>query len=217
MNTKENIQGLYAICDNTFSPQYSHLELAQKILQGGCKILQLRMKSEQNLSKVKKVMEEILDLKKKYNFTFILNDYVELAAALPVEGVHIGQDDLPLPVTRQIMGPDKIIGYSSHSLEEALAAEKAGADYVALGAIFPTNTKGPGHPVQGLNTLQKVVESIRIPLVAIGGISLENILSVIKTGVSSIAMITALSQAKNVTEATQYFVKQCQNIQKQEK
>ncbi len=206
MQVKNKIRGLYAICDNSFSPQYSHLELAQKILRGGCTLLQLRMKSEKNISKVKEIAEQILNEKKKFPFTFILNDYVELAAALPVDGVHIGQDDLPIAVTRQILGPDKIIGYSSHSLEEAIAAQTAGADYVALGAIFPTQTKGPGHPVQGLETLRKVAKALRIPVVAIGGITTENIEGVLESGASAIAMITALSRASNVSQATQGFV-----------
>ena len=118
MNHASCIQGLYAICDTSFSPQYSHRQLAEMILQGGCKILQLRMKGEKDLSKVKNSAEEILELKKRFSFTFILNDYVELAAALPVDGVHIGQDDFPIQVTRKIIGPQKLIGFSSHSLEE---------------------------------------------------------------------------------------------------
>jgi len=206
MSVKEKIKGLYAICDTTFSPQYSHVELAQKILEGGCSLIQLRMKGENDLSKVKKAVENILELKKKFPFTFILNDYVELAGALAVDGIHIGQDDLPIKVTRQIVGPQKLIGYSSHSLEEALKAEKAGADYIALGAIFPTQTKGSGHPVQGLETLQKVVQSLHTPLVAIGGITPENLTSVLQTGVSSVAVITALSKAQDISKATQDMI-----------
>lgn len=206
MSIKEKIKGLYAICDTSFSPQYSHAELAEKILAGGCKLLQLRMKGEQDYSKIKKAAEEILELKKKFSFTFILNDYVELAAALPVDGIHIGQDDLPIAVTRQIVGPDKLIGFSSHSLEEALEAEKAGADYIALGAIFPTQTKGPGHPVQGLEKLKEMVKVIHKPIVAIGGITPENVKSVLQTGASAIAVITAISKAPDVTKATRDFV-----------
>lgn len=203
MSSLKKIQGLYAICDTSFSPQYSHLELAEKILSGGCKILQLRMKGEKNLEKIKQVTQDILKLKESFSFTFILNDQVELAAALPVDGVHIGQDDLPISVTRQIIGPNKLIGYSSHSLEEALNAEKAGADYVALGAIFPTQSKGPGHPIQGLERLKKVVQSVKIPVVAIGGINTSNIASVLETGTPCIAVITAISKAPNPSQATQ--------------
>ncbi len=217
MPTREKIRGLYAICDNSFSTQYSHVELAQEILEGGCKILQLRMKNESNLSKVRETTQQIIHLKNKYDFIFILNDYVELAAALSVDGVHIGEDDLPIAVTRQIIGSDKIIGYSSHSLGEAMAAEKSGADYVALGAIFPTKTKGPGHPVQGLAKLKEVLQNLKIPVVAIGGITRKNIQTVLETGASAVAMITAISQAKNVTESTRYFVEQCQKKQKQTK
>lgn len=206
MAEANKISGLYAICDTSFSPQYSHKQLAELILKGGCKILQLRMKGEKDLSKVKKSAEEILKLKEKYDFTFILNDYVELAQELPVDGVHVGQDDLSIPNTREKLGPRKLIGYSSHSLAEAIAGQKAGADYVALGAIFPTATKGPGHPVQGLETLRQVVAALQVPLVAIGGITLQNLKAVMECGPSAIAVITALSKASNPSEATRNFI-----------
>ena len=155
---------------------------------------------------MKAAAEEILKEKNRYAFTFILNDYVELAQSLAVDGLHVGQDDLPIGEVRKRIGPHKLIGYSSHSLEEAKKAESEGADYVAFGAIFPTKTKGPGHPVQGVERLQQLVDQIKIPKVAIGGITKENIDSVLKTGVDSVAMITALTQAQNVLEETRWFV-----------
>ncbi len=206
MTQAQKISGLYAICDTSFSLQYSHLELADLILQGGCKVLQLRMKGEKDLAKVRAATEQILSLKKNYDFTFILNDYVDLAAELSVDGVHVGQDDLSIAETRKKVGPKKIIGYSSHSLDEAIAGEKAGADYVALGAIFPTQTKGAGHPVQGLETLQTVVQSLTVPVVAIGGITLANLKSVLECKPAAIAVITALSKAPNVLQATRNFL-----------
>ncbi len=203
---KPPIQGLYTICDNSFSPEYSHLELARLFLRGGAKIVQLRMKNEKNLDRVRKMAEEILREKEKQEFIFILNDYVELASILPVDGVHVGQDDMPIQEVRKILGHKKIIGYSSHSLEEAKKAEQEGADYVAFGAIFPTKTKGPGHPVQGVEKLKELVQTVHVPVVAIGGITKNNIQQVLKTGVSAVAMITALTQAPDVVEATKFFV-----------
>jgi thiamine-phosphate pyrophosphorylase len=206
IHEKKIIHGLYAICDNTFSPQYPHGELARLLLKGGASILQLRMKGEKDLNRVKEAAEEILIEKKNSSFTFIINDYVEVAETLPVDGVHVGKDDLPVPEVRKRVGPKKIIGYSSHSLEEAKKAEQDGADYIAFGAIFPTKTKGSGHPVQGVEKLKALVREIQIPVVAIGGITKENIDAVLKTGVDAIAMITALTQAPDVVEATRWFV-----------
>lgn len=201
MRAAEKIRGLYAIIDTRFSPQLSHRELAELILQGGCKILQLRMKGEKDLGKVRKAARSILELKERQDFTFILNDYADLAAELPVDGLHLGQDDGPISEARRKLGPGKLIGYSSHSLEEALHAEAAGADYVALGAIFPTKTKGPGHPVQGLDTLEGVARALKVPLVAIGGIHRGNIQGVVEAGAACIAVITALSQAEDIPAA----------------
>ena len=166
-----------------------------------------------DLSQVREVAQSILKEKEKYSFTFILNDYVELALELRVDGIHVGENDLPIAkIKRMIETNDHapLLGYSSHSIEEAKQAVKDGADYVAFGAIFPTKTKGPGHPIQGIEKLKELVKEIPVPVVAIGGITKENIDSVLETGVDSIAMITALTQAPNVEEATRYFVTQCQ-------
>ncbi len=114
---------------------------------------------------------------------------------------------MPVIETRKRVGNKKIIGYSSHSLDEAIQAEAAGADYVAFGAIFPTKTKGPGHPVQGIEKLQTLVKTIKVPVVAIGGITQNNIREVLQTGAACVAMITALTQAPNVKIATQEFIK----------
>lgn len=207
MNARaQKIKGVYAICDNRFSPQYSHRELAQKFLEGGAKILQLRLKDEKNLSRVLAIAHSIGELKAQYDFCFILNDYVELAESVPVDGVHLGKEDLSIREARARLGDEMLIGYSSHSLQEGKEAEREGADYVAFGAIFPTQTKGPGHPVQGVPKLKDFVEKIRVPVVAIGGIGKSNFQEVLQTQVSSVAMITALTQAEDVSAATRFFV-----------
>lgn len=200
------IQGIYALCDTSLNPALDHLELARALLEGGVPILQLRMKGEKDLGRVRRVTEGILALKDRYDFCFLLNDYVELAAELRVDGVHVGQDDLAPREARQILGPGRLIGYSSHGYEEAVAAADSGADYVALGAIFPTATKGPGHPVQGLETLRRVVQGVSVPVVAIGGINRNNFASVVATGVSAVAMIGALTLAPDIGAEARWFV-----------
>lgn len=206
------IRGVYALCDNSLNSEITHIELAQRLIRGGVSILQLRMKGETNLDKVRSTALAILELKKHRDFLFILNDFAELAAELPVDGLHIGQDDLSLIEARKLLGPGRLIGYSSHSLEEAMSAEKAGADYVALGAIFPTATKGPGHPVQGLETLRKVVTKIKVPIVAIGGIGRKNFASVLETGAAAAAMIGALSLAPDIEAEARWFVEEFQKL-----
>jgi len=200
------INGIYGLCDNSLNPERSHLEIAQGLLAGGVRILQLRMKGEKNLQHVAQTANSILNLKHSYPFTFILNDFVHLALELGADGIHIGQDDMPLAEIRRLTGEDFLVGYSSHSPEEAKVAEKLGASYVALGAIFPTATKGPGHPVVGVSTLKSVVEAVNIPVVAIGGIDRSNFLEVRNTGVAAIAMIGALTTPKDMAEAARWFI-----------
>lgn len=212
---KRRIEGLYAIVDTTFSPQYTHAELAEKILEGGCDILQLRIKRPKGSSEVPpQVMDaarKISELKKRFDFTFIVNDYVDIAVEINADGIHVGSDDTRPDEIRRKVGDRFLIGYSSHSLEEAKRAASLPVDYVALGAIYPTKTKGPGHPVQGIDILKQTVTAIDKPLVAIGGITRSNIHDVLSTGVASVAMITALSEAHDVTEETKWYVKQMQD------
>ena len=242
------IHGLYGIVDTTFSPQYSHEELAHLMLLGGCRILQLRMKNVvpakpvtpakagvQNLlkmldsgfrrndeynsrndednsrndkmdSQIFEAAKKIMAFKKKFDFTFIVNDFVEIAGEVGADGVHVGTSDTPVAEARRLLGPNKIIGRSSHSYDEALLGEKMGADYVALGAIFPTKAKGPDHPIRGTKELAEIKKVIRVPLVAIGGINRNNIDDVLATGVDSVAMITGLTQAQDVVEEVRWYV-----------
>ena len=201
----EKIKGLYTIADNTFRPELTHVQLAEFFLKGGARVVQLRMKGKDYGLWTMDYAKRIMGFKKKYNFTFIINDSVEIAKEIGADGVHIGADDMPIPSVRKVVGDKMLIGYSSHSLEEAVAAEEAGADYIAFGAIFPTKTKGLGHPVQGLEKLRAVIEAVRVPVVAIGGINQKNIESVLETGASAVAMITALTEAKDIVNETRSY------------
>lgn len=197
------ISGLYAIVDSGVSAGQDLVRLARDYLEGGLKILQLRDKTgaADRLS----VAKRIAAFKAEFDFLFIVNDDLEVAKAVNADGIHVGKDDPSPEECRRVLGPGKIVGYSSHALEEAVAAESRGADYVAFGAIYPTATKGPGHPVQGLEKLRRVVASVRIPVVAIGGIGRANIKDVLATGVHSVAMISALAESEDRAEEVRHF------------
>jgi len=211
---KNSIHGIYALCDNSQNPALSHLEIAKRLLAGGVRVLQLRMKGEADPNRVLATARSILKLKEHFSFTFIMNDFVQVALELPVDGVHLGQDDMDLEMARELLGPRCLLGYSSHSMEEALAAEGRGANYVAFGAIFPTVNKGPGHPIQGLEKLSELVKKINVPTVAIGGIGRSNFAEVLATGVSAIAMIGALTAKPDITGEARYFVEQFESARK---
>lgn len=207
----DRIRGLYAIADKNFNPCASLPELVGKFLMGGCKIVQLRMKSANVRPSlwnddVFEAAKEVMRFKKHFDFQLIINDYVDVAAELRADGVHIGKNDMPVEDVRRRVGDRLIIGYSSHSLEEAVAAEKAGADYVALGAIFRTATKGPGHPIVGIETLRQVTQTLKVPVVAIGGIKRENYKAVFGAGASAAAMITALTLASDITTEIRWYM-----------
>lgn len=217
-----SLVGLYAIADSEWNPCPTLACLVRQFLEGGSRLVQLRMKSSRvalarrclsggrRASRVEiyKTAQEIMSLKQRFDFTFIINDHADIAAEIGADGVHVGETDEPIEAIRKKFGPEFIIGYSSHSIEEAMRANDRGADYLAFGAIFPTRTKGPGHPVQGTELLNKLVRLVNVPVVAIGGIRRDNVAKVIMTGVSAVAMITALSEAKDVVAETKWFVEQ---------
>ncbi len=187
------VSGLYAIVDAGVTPDLPLETLAEDYLKGGVRVIQLRDK--RGIPTRFEIAKKIAALKSKYRFLFIVNDDLELAKEVNADGIHVGKDDSPIVECRKFLGPGKLIGYSSHSLEEAVEAERQGADYVAFGAIYPTPTKGPGHPIQGIEKLREVVRALKIPVVAIGGIGRDNIKEVLLTGVASVAMISALAKA----------------------
>jgi thiamine-phosphate pyrophosphorylase len=126
-----------------------------------------------------------------FHAVFIVNDHPDIAYAVNAEGVHLGQDDLPLREARKVMGDKKLIGISTHSFEQAINAERGGADYIGFGPVFFTTTKEAGIP-KGTEILQEIKRKIRIPVVAIGGINLKNVRSVLETGVDAVAVASAI-------------------------
>lgn len=159
-----------------------------KVLRGGVRWVQYREKQKER----RDLYEEALRLRRltnDYNAVFIVNDHTDIAIGVNADGVHLGQDDLPLKEARRIMG--KIIGISTHSLEEALEAESGGAQYIGFGPVFHTVTKDAGTP-KGIDMLRQLKKHVNIPVVAIGGINLENVRLVLDTGVDAVAVASAM-------------------------
>ena len=206
-----SIRGLYAIADPSWNPRDSLCELVREFLKGGARIVQLRMKKPADADssweeRVRDGARAISKLKEEYDFTFIVNDYVDIAIEVGADGVHVGDNDMSVDEVKKHVPKGVIVGYSSHSISEARAAVAKGADYVAFGAIFPTPTKGPGHPVQGIDALTKLAASIDVPVVAIGGIVRGNVDQVVKAGADSVAMITGLTRAPCISGEVQWYV-----------
>ena len=170
----------------------SFLDMTQAVLRAGVGWVQYRNK---NASR-RKVYEEAVKLKDlagKHNAVFIVNDYSDIALAVDADGVHLGQDDLPVKEARKILGKGKIIGVSTHCIEQALEAEQAGADYLGFGPIFHTATKDAGSP-KGTEMLRAIKDRVSIPVIAIGGINLHNLNSVLETGADAVAVASAIAK-----------------------
>jgi len=178
----------------------SHAEQVELLSLGGATLIQLREKH--------KPAREFYDQAKialRPGVQLIINDRVDVALAVGAHGVHLGQDDMPPEAARKLLGPDAIIGYSTHNIEQAIAATKLPIDYLAIGPIFTTSTKSDTAPVLGLEGLRRVRQTIGdLPLVAIGGITQANAPDVIQAGADSVAVISALlARPDRITEATQ--------------
>lgn len=189
--------GIYALTSELHSQGRSNLEVAREILAAGVPILQYREKAK----KVRVMYEECLVLRamtQQYGAIFIINDHLDLALAVGADGVHIGQDDLPLSKVRELVGPDLLIGVSTHSTAQAQAAVKDGADYIGVGPIFATHTKTDVCDPVGLDYLDYVVKNLKIPFVAIGGIKEHNLAEVVKAGARTVALVTEIVGNPNI-------------------
>ena len=196
---------LYCILDLGYVPEADAATATSALLEGGADLLQLRAKGH-DLDTIRRVAERLLPLCRAADVPFILNDHPALAADLGADGVHIGQDDGPLSEARAIMGPGKIIGRSTHSLEQARAALAEGFDYIGFGPLFPTPTKlgRPGIGLENIAVMQREVGS-RIPAFCIGGIVPETLPDVIAAGAQRIVVVSALLQSPDIRLATRQF------------
>jgi thiamine-phosphate pyrophosphorylase len=202
---KAKVSGLYVIIDAEALKGRNEVEVARQAIQGGAKMLQLRDKVRPKGMLVP-LAQELKKVCAQSDALFIVNDYLDVAIASDADGLHIGQEDLPFAEARKMLPADKIIGCSSATLDEALQAERQGADYIAVGSIYPTPTK-PGTRLAGLKILRRVKQKVSVPVVAIGGINEDNIAEVIRAGADAVAVISAVLSADSVKKASQRLTK----------
>lgn len=198
MNKHEKLNHrLYCIITEKFSSAGNAVNTATELIKGGAKIIQYREKDKTGKEKYDDCLK-IREMTREAGVTFIVNDDVDIAIAVRADGVHIGQDDLPVPVVRSLTGEEMIIGVSTHSPEQAVAALANGADYIGVGPIYPTQTKDNVCDAVGLEYLDYVVKNVNIPFVAIGGIKLHNLEEVVRHGAGCICLVTEIISAPNI-------------------
>lgn len=197
--------GIYFITDSKLTKK-NIFEDVKAAIKSGVKIIQYR---EKNLPKEKMIEEaiKIREMCKENNVLFLINDCVDIALKVNADGVHLGLEDIPYEKARALLGKEKIIGMTAHNKEEAINFEKQGADYIGISPIFTTTTKPDAGNAIGTEKLKKIVNLIKIPCVAIGGINENNIKEVIKTGAEGIAIISAIVAKDNVEETVKNFIK----------
>jgi thiamine-phosphate pyrophosphorylase len=181
-----------------------HVAIASAALDGGADMIQLRDKRG-DLRGLLPQARAIQTLCRAHGALFIVNDRLDLALAAGADGAHVGQDDLPAGAARRLLGPSRILGVSTHDRDQAEAARRAGADYIGYGPMFPTGTKDTGYPPRGLVGLREVRAAVRLPILAIGGISLETAADVIAAGAIAPAVISAIITAPDIAAAAAAF------------
>ena len=190
---------LYAVTDRHWLNGRTLYSQVEEALKGGATFIQLREK-ELDEEHFREEAKEIKELCRRYQVPFVINDNVEIALAVDADGVHVGQSDMEAGDVRAKLGPDKMIGVSAQTVEQAVMAEQNGADYLGVGAVFPTGSKADALEVSH-DTLKAICKAVKIPVIAIGGISKENILELSGSGVCGIAVISAIFAKDDIEEA----------------
>ncbi len=201
---------LYAVTDRHWTGEKTLVQQTEEAIKGGATFVQIR---EKNLTE-EKFYEEAVQLKElceKYKIPFVVNDNVPLAKKINADGVHVGQNDMNVLEARKLLGGQKIIGVSAQTVEEAVLAEKQGADYLGVGAVFPTGSKDDAVEVP-LETLKKICAAVKIPVVAIGGISKENVSELKGSGICGISVISAIFAQKDIISAAKDLKKRISSI-----
>ena len=201
---------LYLVTNRYQDSLESFLEKVETACRSGVTIIQLR---EKNLTtnqyyQLAKQVKEITDA---YQVPLIIDDRLDVCLAVDAAGLHIGDDELPVSVARQVLGPDKILGVTAKTVKRALEAEEGGADYLGTGAIFPTTTK-ENAPITLISTLKTICQTVAIPVVAIGGLTSENIDQLVATGIAGVAVVRDLMQAEDIEAKTQAFLTKLDDI-----
>ena len=200
----KHLTGLYAIVDSQALNGRSHLEVTNQLIRGGAKTIQLRDKLRSK-DELLPIAQQLKNLCSEHGVLFIMNDYLDLALAAGADGLHLGQKDLPIRIARKLLPIDIILGCSVTTVDQAIAAELGGADYIAVGSIYPTSSKERA-TVVGLERLRQVRQAVSLPLIGIGGINKDNAAEVIAAGANSVAVISAILQAEDIEEAARQII-----------
>ena len=200
MNCDKKDLLLYAVTDRHWLNGETLYSQVEKALKGGATFIQLREKKLDEGSFLEEA-KEIQKLCKEYNVPFVINDNVEIAKEINADGVHVGQSDMEAQNVREILGDDKIIGVSAQTVEQALLAEKHGADYLGVGAVFKTGSKDDAEEVSH-DELERICKAVSIPVIAIGGITHDNVKELAGRGIVGIAVISAIFAQKDIENAT---------------
>ena len=201
---------LYLVTNRYQDSLESFLEKVETACRSGVTVVQLREKNitTNQYYQLAKQVKEITDA---YQVPLIIDDRLDICLAVDAAGLHIGDDELPVSVARQVLGPEKILGVTAKTVKRALEAEEGGADYLGTGAIFPTTTK-ENAPITLISTLKTICQRVAIPVVAIGGLTSENIDQLIGTGIAGVAVVRDLMQAEDVEAKTQAFLTKLDDI-----
>ena len=191
---------LYAVTDRHWLGNRTLYDVVRESLEGGVTFLQLREKDLDDENFYKEAVR-LQEMAREYGVPFVVNDNVEIAVRMEADGVHVGQDDMEAGDVRALIGPDKILGVSAQTVEQAVLAEKRGADYLGVGAVFPTGSKDDAVEVSH-ETLKAICEAVSIPVVAIGGITVNNTPELAGSGICGIAVISAIYGQKDIYQAT---------------
>lgn len=206
---------LYAVTDRAWTESEDLYSQVKKALKGGITFLQLREKELDEETFLKEAIE-INELAKEYDVPFVINDNVDIAVKSDADGVHVGQSDMEAGDVRKKIGKDKILGVSASNLKEARLAEEKGADYLGVGAVFSTSTKLDADEVS-FDTLKEICDNVSIPVVAIGGISKDNILKLKGTNVDGVAVVSAIFASSDIVNDTKELLKRSKEMVKGDK
>ena len=191
---------LYLVTDNSDDVE-KFLNTIEEAIKGGVSVVQIREKTADTLEFYNLALQ-VKEITTKYNVPLIINDRIDVALAIDADGVHVGQSDMPCDITRKLIGEDKILGVSAATIEEAKKAERDGADYIGTGAVFPTKTKDDA-PSITKEDLKEITESINIPTVAIGGITLKNASQLKDTGIAGLSVVSAIMSSDNPKKSSE--------------
>ncbi len=210
INCSEKELMLYAVTDRYWLGDETLYDQVKKALDGGATFVQLR---EKNLDRADFLAEalEIQKLCREYGVPFVINDEVSIAKDIDADGVHVGQSDMEAMDVRKILGPDKILGVSAQTVEQAIIAEKHGADYLGVGAVFATGSKDDADDVSH-ETLKAICEAVSIPVIAIGGITKDNVYELAGSGICGVAVISAIFGQKDIKKATEELKVSVENM-----